>query len=168
MGKEEFDKNLSLSEKYGWSCDAKEYSATGKRTAYMHGNKIAWETSGFAAVHYPQPSNWIEKWTCCNLIENRYQNHRHYDSIEELFCNENNSELTEKDFTVIANCRGYMIYFLGKPIGGAGIKKDSYEDAIKRNSVSDTEMYRKSANSDILGIIKSGEYHGKKLSKVRG
>lgn len=53
-------------------------------TSYVKDSKVLWNTGRFnSALHPAEPSEWIEQWTVADLIDNRYCNHRTYNSFEE-------------------------------------------------------------------------------------
>lgn len=63
----------------GWRRNRKE-----THNHYSKNNKQLWNTGRFNSASHPaEPSEWIEQWTVADLIDNRYCNHRTYNSFEE-------------------------------------------------------------------------------------
>jgi hypothetical protein len=60
--------------------------------------------------------------------------------------------MNRDDFKVIADSRGYMIHYKGKPIGGAGISKDA-KGPTGRQATAQAMDYLKYGDSDIQAIL---------------
>lgn len=59
------------------------------KVSYLKGNVHLWGGGEFDIYkHPPEPSEYRSWWTAADLIDNKFQNHRKYDTLKEVIDNE--------------------------------------------------------------------------------